>query len=288
MSNPLTGSQALLAATRILTEAGVPDAARDARKLFAYASGVEAWRLSLTLPEPVPHDVQHRFDALIKRRANREPVSHLIGTREFYGRVFEVSPDVLDPRPETETLIETALRTNFSRVLDLGTGSGCIVVTLLAEMPQAVGVGGDLSAPALDVAARNAERHGVSDRVSFVQSDWMNAIPQPFDLIVSNPPYIAASEMDDLSPEVQKWEPRMALTDEADGLSAYRAIITHAVPALIPGGTLIVEIGPTQGAAVSRLMRDVDLRNVSVVPDLDGRDRVVQGQMVGFATSTRR
>ncbi len=288
MRDALTGSQALLAATRILTEAGVPDAARDARKLFAYASGVEAWRLSLTLPEPVPPDVQGRFVALIARRADREPVSHLIGTREFYGRVFEVSPDVLDPRPETETLIETALRTNFSRVLDLGTGSGCIVVTLLAEMPQAVGVGGDLSAPALDVAARNAERHGVSDRVSFVQSDWMNAIPQPFDLIVSNPPYIAASEMDDLSPEVQKWEPRMALTDEADGLSAYRAIIAHAVPALIPGGTLMVEIGPTQGAAVSRLMRDVDLRNVSVVPDLDGRDRVVQGQMVGFATSTRR
>jgi release factor glutamine methyltransferase len=288
MNDPLTGSQALLAATGILNDAEVPDAARDARRLFAFASGVEAWRLSLTLPEPVPPEMQARFDALIKRRAAREPVSHLIGTREFYGRVFEVSPDVLDPRPETETLIETALRTNFSRVLDLGTGSGCIVITLLAEMPHAVGVGGDLSVPALQVAARNAKRHDVGDRVSFVQSDWMQAISQPFDLIVSNPPYIAAVEMDDLSPEVRKWEPRMALTDEADGLSAYCEIITNALPGLMPGGTLMVEIGPTQGAAVSQLMRGVDLRNVSVVPDLDGRDRVVYGQMVGFASSTRR
>lgn len=288
MNDALTGSQALLAATRILKEADVPDPARDARKLFAYASGVEAWRLSLTLPEPVPADVQARFDNLIKRRAAREPVSHLIGTRDFYGRVFEVSSDVLDPRPETETLIEAALRLNFGTVLDLGTGSGCILITLLAEMPQATGVGGDLSAPALAVAARNAERHGVSDRVSFVQSDWMQAIPRPFDLIVSNPPYIAADEMDDLSPELRKWEPRMALTDEADGLSAYRQIIAQAVPALIPGGTLMVEIGATQGQAVSRLMRDVDLRNVTVIPDLDGRDRVVSGQMVGFAATTRR
>ncbi len=288
MRDALTGSQALLAATKILNDAEVPDAARDARKLFAYASGVEAWRLSLTLPEPVPPDVQLRFDTLIRRRAAREPVSHLIGTREFYGRVFEVSSDVLDPRPETETLIETALRTNFRHVLDLGTGSGCIVITLLAEMPDAMGVGGDLSAPALAVAARNAERHGVSDRVSFVQSDWMRAIPQPFDLIVSNPPYIAADEMDGLAPELRKWEPRMALTDGADGLSAYREIIAQAMPALIPGGTLMVEIGPTQGLAVSQLMRDVDLRNVSIIPDLDGRDRVVSGQMVGFDAKTRR
>ncbi|WP_411889762.1 peptide chain release factor N(5)-glutamine methyltransferase [Yoonia sp. SDW83-1] len=288
MTRPLTGSQMLLAATKTLSDAGVPDAARDARKLFAYASGVEAWRLTLTLPEPVTDEVRDRFYLLISRRAAREPVSHLIGTREFYGRSFEVTADVLDPRPETETLIDAALRNNFARVLDLGTGSGCILVTLLAEMPHAIGVGGDVSAAALAVAERNARRHGVDDRATFVQSDWMASIPQPFDLIVSNPPYIAADEMADLSPEVRGFEPRMALTDEGDGLSAYRAIIAQAIPALMPGASLLLEIGPTQGHAVGQLMRDADLRNVTVIPDLDGRDRVVAGQMVGFDAATRR
>ncbi len=288
MTRPLTGSQVLLAATKTLNDAGVPDAARDARRLFAFASGVDAWRLTVTLPEPVTDDVRARFEALVARRVRREPVSHLIGSREFYGRKFEVTPDVLDPRPETETLIEVALRDNFSRLLDLGTGSGCILVTLLAEMPDAVGVGGDTSADALAVALRNAQRHGVDDRVTFVQSDWMGTIRQPFDLIVSNPPYIAADEMRDLLPDVRKWEPRMALTDEGDGLSAYRAIVDQALPALMPGGRLVFEIGPTQGAAVSDMMRHADLRNVSVIPDLDGRDRVVMGQMVGFDAATRR
>ena len=288
MTRPLTGSEALLAATKALSDAGVPDAARDARKLFAYASGVDAWRLTLTLPEPVPEDVQRRFEQLIIRRAAREPVSHLIGTRAFYGRTFEVTPDVLDPRPETEILVEVALRDTFSRVLDLGTGSGCILITLLAEMPKAVGVGGDASSAALTVADRNARRHGVDDRATFVQSDWMAAIPQPFDLIVSNPPYIAAGEMADLSPEVRNWEPRTALTDEGDGLSAYRAIISQAIPALLPGASLLLEIGPTQAGAVTQLMKAADLRNITVFPDLDGRDRVVLGQMVGFETATRR
>ena len=287
MTDPLTGSQALLAAIRKLEAAGVPDAARDARKLFAHASGVDAWRLTLTLPEPVPDDVRERFETLIARRAAREPVSHLTGTREFYGRSFEVTADVLDPRPETETLIEVALQRNFARVLDLGTGSGCILVTLLAEMPGAVGVGGDTSAAALAVAARNARRHEVDDRATFVQSDWMASIPQPFDLIVSNPPYIAAAEMEDLSPEVRLWEPRAALTDEGDGLSAYRALIAQAIPALIPGASLLVEIGPTQGTPVAALMRSAGLRDVTVFPDLDGRDRVVAGQMIGFDTAIR-
>ncbi len=266
----------------------MPDAARDARKLFAYASGVDAWRLTLTLPEPVAPDVQARFDVLIARRVQREPVSHLIGTREFYGRAFEVTPDVLDPRPETETLIAVALRQNFTKVLDLGTGSGCILVTLLAEMTNATGVGGDASAAALTVASRNARRHGVAARATFVQSDWMAAIAGPFDLIVSNPPYIAADEMPALSPEVRHWEPRMALTDEADGLSAYRVIVAQALAVLVPDGVLLFEIGPTQGTAVAQMMRDADLRNVAVVPDLDGRDRVVMGQMVGFDADTRR
>lgn len=278
MSDARTGSQVLTAAVQQLTKAGVPDAARDARKLFAYASGVDAGRLTLILPEPVSAEVMTRFDHLIARRARFEPVSHLMGSRAFYGRDFEVTKDVLDPRPETETLIDVALRDPFARVLDLGTGSGCILVTLLAENTQAVGVGADVSPKALAVALRNAQRHHVDDRATFVQSDWLAGIRRPFDLIVANPPYIAADEMAGLSRDVREWEPRLALTDEADGLSAYRTIISQAQDVLEPDGRLIFEIGSTQGKAVAELMLQGGLTHVFVIPDLDGRDRVVTGK----------
>lgn len=282
MSDARTGSQVLTAAVQQLTKAGVPDAARDARKLFAYASGVDAGRLTLILPEPVSAEVMTRFDHLIARRARFEPVSHLIGSRAFYGRDFEVTKDVLDPRPETETLIDVALRDPFARVLDLGTGSGCILVTLLAENTQAVGVGADVSPKALAVALRNAQRHHVDDRATFVQSDWLAGIRRPFDLIVANPPYIAADEMAGLSRDVREWEPRLALTDEADGLSAYRTIISQAQDVLEPDGRLIFEIGSTQGKAVAELMLQGGLTHVFVIPDLDGRDRVVTGKTRRF------
>ncbi|KQI72630.1 SAM-dependent methyltransferase [Loktanella sp. 5RATIMAR09] len=278
MSDAKTGSQALAAAVQHLTKAGVPDAARDARKLLAYAAGVDAGRLTLILPEPVSDEVTTRFDHLIARRSRFEPVSHLIGSRAFYGRDFEVTKDVLDPRPETETLIDVALRDPFARVLDLGTGSGCILVTLLAENPGAVGVGADVSPKALAVALRNAQRHHVDDRATFVQSDWTAGIRRRFDLIVANPPYIAADEMAGLSRDVREWEPRLALTDEADGFSAYRTIIAQAQNVLEPDGRLIFEIGSTQGAAVAELMRQGGLAHVFVIPDLDGRDRVVTGK----------
>jgi release factor glutamine methyltransferase len=288
VSDAVTGSQLLAAASRTLTQAGVPDGARDARKLFAFASGASASRLTLILPELVTPKVTARFQALVTRRCQFEPVSHLTGSRAFYGRDFEVTKDVLDPRPETETLIEAALRDPFERVLDLGTGSGCILVTLLAENPTAVGVGGDASAAALAVALRNAQRHSVDDRATFVQSDWMAAIKPRFDLIVANPPYIAADEMAGLSRDVREWEPRMALTDEADGLSAYRKIIAQAHDALTPNGRVIVEIGLTQGQAVAGLMVLAGFRQVFVIPDLDGRDRVVTGQMASSDQDTPR
>lgn len=282
MSDDKTGSQVLAAAVQQLTKAGVPDAARDARKLFAYAAGVDAGRLTLILPEPVSAEVMTRFDHLIARRSRFEPVSHLTGSRAFYGRDFEVTKDVLDPRPDTETLIDVALRDPFVRVLDLGTGSGCILVTLLAENTQAVGVGADVSPKALAVALRNAQRHHVDDRATFVQSDWMAGIRRPFDLIVANPPYIAADEMAVLSRDVREWEPRLALTDEADGLSAYRTIIAQAQDVLEPDGRLIFEIGSTQGRAVAELMLQGGLAHVFVIPDLDGRDRVVTGRTKSF------
>ncbi len=217
------------------------------------------------------------FAALVARRAALEPLSHLLGYRDFYKHRFYVTSDVLDPRPDTETLIEAALAVSFRSVLDLGTGSGCILLSLLADCRDSVGVGTDMSAAALTVAQRNAAQLGVS-QVQFVTSDWFDAVEGQFDLIVSNPPYIAADEMTDLQPEVRDHEPRLALTDEADGLSCYRTIIAAAPDYLTDDGHLLVEIGPTQGPAVSAMFAAQGFAKIRVIDDLDGRNRVVFGQ----------
>ncbi|WP_283966203.1 peptide chain release factor N(5)-glutamine methyltransferase [Tritonibacter sp. AK171] len=273
-----TAAQAMVAATARLRAAGVDDPARDARVLLAHAARIEAARVTLIAPEELSHEVAERYDQLISLRAIRVPVSHLIGERDFYGRRFKVSADVLDPRPETETLIEAALSEPFERVLDLGVGSGCILVTLLAEQQGALGLGVDLSEAACLQASANAVLHRVEARADIRQSDWFSAVKGQFDLIVSNPPYIALDEMDDLSEEVREHEPQMALTDGADGLSAYRLICAGLGRHLAQGGRVLVEIGPTQGAAVAEMMRAAGLVEVTVLPDLDGRDRVVLGR----------
>ncbi len=273
-----TAAQAMVAATARLRAAGVDDPARDARVLLAHAARIEAARVTLIAPEELSHEVAERYDQLISLRAIRVPVSHLIGERDFYGRRFKVSADVLDPRPETETLIEAALSEPFERVLDLGVGSGCILVTLLAEQQGALGLGVDLSEAACLQASANAVLHRVEARADIRQSDWFSAVKGQFDLIVSNPPYIALNEMDDLSEEVREHEPQMALTDGADGLSAYRLICAGLGRHLAQGGRVLVEIGPTQGAAVAEMMRAAGLLEVTVLPDLDGRDRVVLGR----------
>lgn len=275
----MTGSELLARATRALKTAGIDGAGRDARRLLAHALGEDAGRLTLVLPEPVDPEIATRFEALIARRAAREPVSHLTGKRAFYGREFEVTPDVLDPRPETETLIEAALAQPFERVLDLGTGTGCILLTLLAESQGAWGLGVDLSPAALDVAARNRATLGLAECALLRQSDWFAQVDGSFDLIVSNPPYIADHEMAALAPELAH-EPRLALTDEADGLTAYRAITARARQFLEPGGRLLVEIGWQQAAAVSALMDEGGLSEVVVVQDLDGRDRAVSARKI--------
>lgn len=270
-----TGTEVLTAATRALAAAGVPEPAGDARRLFSHALGLASGRLTLVLPEPVDSTGLQIFDGLITRRCAREPVSQLIGYRAFYGRDFIVTSDVLDPRPETETLIEAALALPFKHVLDLGTGSGCILLTLLAENPSAQGVGADLSSAAVRVAARNARALDLSARAAFVVSDWTRAVTGVFDLIVANPPYIAANELDGLAPEVRDWEPRIALTDNADGLEAYRNILRSAPAFLMGHGRLIVEIGPTQATAVIEMALEAGFDRASVICDLDGRDRVI-------------
>ena len=251
--------EALARATAMLAEAGIDGAAGEARKL---------WR---AFPDAA------RFMDLAARRAAGEPMSHLLGYRDFWKHRFEVSGAVLDPRPDTEALVAAVLEVAWGRVLDLGTGSGCILLSLLAERAGATGVGTDLSEDALAVAGRNVAKLELDHRVSLIRSDWFGAVQGTYDLIVSNPPYIAAAEMDGLQPELS-FEPRMALTDEGDGLSAYRAICAGAGAHLAPGGWLMVEIGWQQGEPVSELFRAAGLEDVRILPDLDGRDRVIVGR----------
>ncbi|MFT7593451.1 MAG: release factor glutamine methyltransferase [Paracoccaceae bacterium] len=274
----MTAGQAMAAAAGRLRAAGVADPARDARMLLAHAARIEATRVTLIAPEDLSPDIAERYEQLIALRAVRVPVSHLLGEREFYGRRFKISSEVLDPRPETETLIESALAEPFIRVLDLGTGSGCILVTLLAEQPTATGLGTDLSESACLQASANAVLHRVQARASIIQSDWFDQVDGQFDLIVSNPPYIALAEMPGLEEEVRRHEPEMALTDGGDGLGAYRRIAAGVLAHLTPGGRLIVEIGPTQAAAVMALMAQAGLTGLRVAHDLDRRARVILGR----------
>ncbi len=273
-----TAAQAMAEATHRLRAAGVGDPARDARVLLAHAAKIEASRVTLIAPEELSDEIADRYEQLIALRAIRVPVSHLIGERAFYGRQFKVSGDVLDPRPETEILVEAALSEPFKRVLDLGVGSGCILVSLLAEQQDARGLGVDLSEAACLQASANAVLHQVAPRLDIKQSNWFEVVDGQFDLIVSNPPYIALDEMGGLSTEVREYEPEMALTDGADGLQAYRQIAASMMAYLAAGGRVLVEIGPTQGAAVSKLFEDAGLIQVQVLRDFDGRDRVVGGK----------
>lgn len=274
----MRAADALRVAVRALQDAGIPDAARDARHLMAFALGVGPDRLTLLLPDDIEPAQNAVLLAAVAARVQRQPVSQIVGFRDFWGRRFQVTRDVLDPRPETETLIEAALSQPFARVLDMGTGSGAIAVTLLAERAGASGLATDISPAALTVAARNAAALGVANRLDFATADWFAGVEGGFDLIVSNPPYIAADEMAGLSPDVRNWEPHLALTPGGDGLAPYRAIAAGVGPHLGAGGRLMVEIGPTQGAAVVALFVAAGLSGVQVQHDMDGRDRVVIGR----------
>ncbi|RHZ93422.1 peptide chain release factor N(5)-glutamine methyltransferase [Cereibacter sphaeroides] len=275
----MRAADALRAAVPRLAAAGIDEAARDARRLLAHAMAIDPARLTLHLPDPLPPEAAARFEAALAARVARQPVGQIVGERLFWGRRFRVTRDTLDPRPETEGLIETALAEPFATVLDLGTGTGCIAVTLLAERPVAHGIATDLSPAALAVAAENAAALGVASRLELRLSDWFAAVPERVDLILSNPPYIAADEMDTLAPEVRLWEPHLALSPGGDGLDAYRAIARGAPAHLRPGGRLLLEIGAAQGRAVAGLVEAAGLARVSVLPDLDGRDRLVSARL---------
>ena len=286
-----------VAATRLLRDAGMDTAALDARLLLCHATGLGHEDIIARSRETLSPAAAARLETFVARRLGGEPVSRIRGVREFYGREFLIDAETLDPRPDTETLIAVALdlvarreAERPLRLLDLGTGTGCILLTLLAELPQAEGIGTDISEGALACAAANARRLGVAARAGFVRADWLDGVAGPFDLIVANPPYIADAEIDGLAPEVAAHDPRAALDGGPDGLEAYRRIAAGALAALRPEGHLLVEIGAGQGRAVQGLFRAVglELEADALRLDLGRRPRcVVAGRPLETGASRR-
>lgn len=262
-------------ATRRLAEAGCETPQLDARLLLQGATGLTREEMILDPLRPVTPEQVTRFLGFIARRETREPVSRILGEREFYGRCFHVTPDVLDPRPDTETLIEAALAMmpEAARILDLGTGSGAIAVTLLAERPEATGTATDVSPAALAVAKANAERNGVLPRLTLVEGSWFSPVTGRFDVIASNPPYIPQADIAGLSPDVRNFDPRLALVGGVDGLDPYRAIASGAAAHLAEGGHVLVEIGAGQAEDVEAIFAASGFRLESRHSDLGGHLR---------------
>jgi release factor glutamine methyltransferase len=268
---------ALAAGAARLAAAGVPDAARDARRLMAAALGVPQDRLALLTAEPLAPEADAAFGRMLGERARRRPVAQIVGRRAFWGRELAVTGAVLDPRAETEVLIARALAGPApATILDLGTGSGAILLTLLAEWPAARGLGTDIDPAALAVAEANAGRLGVVDRAAFRRADWTDGVTGRFDLVVSNPPYIAEAALAGLAADVRDWEPRAALTPGPTGLESYRRIAAGLAAVLAPGGRALFEIGADQAAPVADILRAAGFDDATVHRDLDGRDRVVE------------
>jgi release factor glutamine methyltransferase len=280
---------ALLRDTAVaLTAAGIDNVRFEARLLLSHATGLAIEQLISRGPDAAPAAVAATLRELTARRVRREPMAYILGEREFWGLPFKVSPAVLIPRPDSETVIETVLdllpdRGAKLRILDLGLGSGCLLLTLLREYPQATGVGIDASEAALAIARVNAEALGVAPRARLSTGDWreagwMERLEGPFDLLVSNPPYIESAVVEGLMPEVARHEPRLALDGGADGLAAYR-IIAAASPALVgPGGWAVVEVGEGQAPAIASLFAAAGLAPGPARADLGGVERVVPAQ----------
>lgn len=272
----MTRAELLRAAAARLAGAGVDGPERDARVLLRAASGLSPARFSTELRAAPGTGEAERFEAMIAARLRRQPVSQILGEREFWGRSFHVTADVLDPRPESESLIAAALDgPPRRRLLDLGTGSGALLLTLLAEWPGARGLGIDASPAALAVASGNAHRLDLADRADFAEGDWLTGITGRYDCILCNPPYIPEDDLAGLSPEVRDWEPRMALSPGGDGLAPYRRISAELGRVLEPGGVALFEIGYDQGESAPLLFRQAGWSDVRLLQDLGGHPRVI-------------
>ena len=269
---------------QIFIEADIPFAEEDALEIILAVTGFDKNALILRGAEPLNPEMSALIESYRKRRLSGEPIDHILGWREFYGRRFQISKEVLSPRADTETLIRGALKRlkNLSvpNLLDLGTGSGAIGLTLLAERPKARLIATDLSDAALSVAQANAEVLNLRSRVDFYQGEWWAAVPdgQKFDMILSNPPYITDVAMENLEREVLDFDPDMALRGGIDGLDAYRCIILEVLKHLKPGGWLGLEIGFDQANALKKRLEAGTWNNITIDTDLGGLDRVVWAQ----------
>lgn len=253
-------------------------AALDAKLLLAHALGVDAGELILHESDAVSEAAKEAATAMIERRLRGEPVARIVGQKEFWSLPFRVSPHTLIPRPDTETLIATAIevfaarRNEPLRLVDFGTGSGCILLAALSEFANATGLGIDRDAEAVAVAADNARQLGLAERARFAVGNWTEGIEGPFDVILANPPYVEDEALPDLAIEVIGYEPRLALSGGADGLDGYRAIIPELPRLLAPSGIAIVEFGPRQAAAIGALAASAGMTS-EIRRDLAGRER---------------
>ncbi|HEV7458418.1 MAG TPA: peptide chain release factor N(5)-glutamine methyltransferase [Roseococcus sp.] len=260
-----------------LRAAGIGNARMEARWLLAHVLDATPEALLRDPRAEVPPDAAARFEAALARRAAREPLAFITGRAGFWTLELEVAPHTLIPRADTETLVEAALARGVAprRVLDLGTGTGALLLAVLSEFPEATGVGVDLKPEAAALAARNAVRTGLAPRASFLAGDWATALEARFDLVLSNPPYIAAAEIPALMPEVARHEPASALDGGADGLDAYRAITTALPRLLAPGGAAVLELGVGQAEAVAALAQATGLSVAGLRADLSGIPRAI-------------
>ena len=269
-------------AKRRLAAAGVEGPVIDARLLVEAAAGASRAEIIADPHRALIPDQARVLEGYLARRERREPISHILGVKGFWKIMLRVTPDVLTPRPDTETLLDVVLpdipAERRISVLDLGVGSGAILLAILAERPHAVGLGVDVSEEALAVARENAANLGLAARVALLRGDWTSGLAaDSFDLVVSNPPYVATGDLAALAPEVRDHEPRLALDGGADGMAAYRALAPQILRVLRPGGVFAVEIGAGQRSAVEDLFRQAGAERLRTTPDLAGRDRVVAG-----------
>ena len=266
---------------------GIDSPELDARVLIGHALDLDHAALAAHADQPLSAEQQGAIAALARRRLAREPVARITGTKEFWSLALRVTGATLVPRPETETIVTAALhaldrrgpRSRAWRIADIGTGSGAIVLALLSELPNAFAIGTDISAAALAVARDNAGRLGAG-RAAYVVCDMASALSGPFDLIVSNPPYIATGDLDRLAPEVRQFDPRIALDGGADGLAGYRALAATAAPLLARNGVLVVELGKDQAESVAALFVAAGLAPVAPQYDLYGLPRALSAENV--------
>jgi release factor glutamine methyltransferase len=278
----LTLVQAWTAARKRLEAVGIDSPVIDARLLVEAAA--EATRVDI-IADPhrlLSDDQEQTLEAYVARRERREPVSHILGRKGFWKIMVGVTRDVLTPRPDTETLVDLALKTfpegRVFNILDLGVGSGAILLAILAERPGAKGLGVDVSEEALAVARENAANLGLAGRVALLRGDWTQGLAEAsFDLVVSNPPYIPTQDIEGLQPEVSRYEPRLALDGGPDGLDAYRILVPEILRVVKPGGRFLVEIGFDQAEAVQALFKSAGAKEIVTIKDLANKDRVIMG-----------